>query len=172
MFEFEKKTWYDSLDSRAIPISPSNLNRIEAGVEYSVNGINSLFGHWWKKSRVVDGAIEFLTPSTTKEFYIWATATDASVPIYYSSSVSANVDKTTGRVYATLINPIEWTPTYNGMGAGSDTTLYNKYFMIGDSSGETLYYSSGFISRKSIPNGEHPYGFYGNYIYTPSLSRI
>lgn len=167
MFEFEKKTWYDSLDSRAIPISPSNLNRIEEGVGYSVDGTNSMFGHWWKKSKVVDGTVEYSGSSETKYFYIWSTTDDATVPIYYSSSVSAKIDKTTGKVYAELINPKKWMPSYSSLdiSTSGNTKLNGQYFIIGDSSGESLHYCSSAISRRTDSTKAHPYGFSGTMYY-------
>ena len=39
MINFEKKEWFDPSDSRAIPISPANLNRIENGIEESFEEI-------------------------------------------------------------------------------------------------------------------------------------
>lgn len=41
MINFEKQEWYDKSDSRAIPISSYNLNRIETAIGECVDSINS-----------------------------------------------------------------------------------------------------------------------------------
>jgi len=61
MINFEKQEWYDKSDSRAIPISPYNLNRFETAIGECVDSINSqtkiIFGTYTgdgAESRTID----------------------------------------------------------------------------------------------------------------------
>ena len=144
---YERKTWYDKNDtpnaSKRIPISATQLNRIEDAIGQSVGVINSMFEYWWKKSCVADVSIKPTASISSEEVYLWGTRYE-STDFYYSDSISTGVDKETGEGYVELVDPSSINLYYQRLAEDSGGTyrnaLRNKYFMIGTTSGRDVYY--------------------------------
>lgn len=112
MIEFEKQTWYNKGDAanaaKRIPISASQLNRIEDAILSMYNHINDMTNrmtnHWWGRRKIVGGALEYPYPNTFLHIYPWDTITQEST-VYYSSSVNVKIDNSTGKLYVELDDP-------------------------------------------------------------------
>lgn len=139
MVDYRKNEWKNSGEANAIPLSATNLNKIEKGIEDCMLDINPLHSHWWRKSECTGANI---SESHVTEI---ETGIKTNTTIYYSKTISIKTDES-GKVYAELDNPSEFTYAYNsyynnkrivGIVFGS-----GNYFMIGDTSK-----NSGFIYK-------------------------
>ena len=168
MIEFEKKTWYDKKDtanaSKRIPISSANLNRFEDAIDYTVKNINDMTNYWWKKRTIEGGEITF----PWNPGYYPVLCPDGTTPggmntqykIYYSDSVTIEVNKTTGSVYASLNSPTEKIVSYNSLDKNS-IDMSGKYCIYNESTtknGASLYYG-GTIMRGWDDDPSWRYGF-------------
>lgn len=155
--EFEKKTWYDKNDTanlnKRIPISSANLNRFEDAIDYAVKNINDMTNYWWKKRTIEGGEITFpwdrgsysvlcpggTTPGGEKTEY----------KIYYSDSITIEVNEATGNVYAYLNSPAEKIVSYNSLKKKS-IDMSGKYCIYNESTtknGALLFYGGTIIGK-------------------------
>lgn len=172
MINFEKKTWYNKNDAdneaKRVPISASQLNRIEDAISAMVSHENDMTKHWWRRSKKADGGvIKFADSKTSKVFWLWDTKSQTT-DIYYSATASIKMDNSTGKQYFELDNPTTWTINFDSLGTSNWSELTNKFFIFKDE-GETfakttldggiMYYGAGVVNRRTGNMAAHDYGF-------------
>ena len=172
MLNFEQKEWYNKDDpenqSIRTPISASQLNRIEAGVAHSVDGVNNMFNHWWKKKKLVSSEITQTTADyTTYTFYFGSEQTSAS-KYYYADSYSVKIKEGASDVSIELSEPVQSIDlSYNGYGTSA---LKGKYFMSGAKTGHVVYYmaNDGSLTR-AISGNRYGLNFVKTLKFTSSV---
>ena len=152
--DYTREEWYNANDaqnaSNRVPISAFHLNRIETGIEQSVKAINDMNNYWWRIKRV--SGSEFVVVSSAQVHRIhFGEALNSALDFYYSDSISFKIDYETGEGRIELYDPSKISISYQKLtgGAVSDSILKNKYFIIGATSGQTVYrmqnYGDGII---------------------------
>ena len=148
MINFEKQTWYNKNDpnnqDKRIPISAAHLNRIEDAVSAAVSHVNDMTKHWWRRSKIVDKIIEYVTGKSLR--FNFFTSKTSAIDIYYSDSVNIKTDSYTGEYYFELNEPTAWNVSYNGHGTNYTTTLTKKFIIVSSNvenqaSSTTPYYA-------------------------------
>lgn len=151
MIEFEQKEWFDKADSRAIPLTHIELNRMEDGIKKSVDGVNKidndLYNHWWRKSEIIGGAEEHQSLGN-KSFYCVVGDTESEAKesvfkIYYAEEIDITVNNVTGNIEVLLKDENSIDMSYNGLGGATKYDLQKKYFLIGTD----VYYAPSTYTR-------------------------
>lgn len=187
MIEFEKQTWYNKGDTanaaKRIPISASQLNRMEDAILSVCNHINDMTNrmtnHWWRRRKIVGGALEFPYSDTSLHIYPWDTITQEST-VYYSSSVNVKIDNSTGKLYVELDDPNTVNISYYNIKYDNvdEYILRDQFIILSDDGmnfltntkdGGTTYSIHGYINENA--SGER-YGINFPYTYKPQITPI
>lgn len=147
MVEYNKKEWHDESDGILTPITAENLNNIEEGIDICAKGINKieseLTDHYWRKSKVVDAKFNTVS-AESNDFHMLGGYDMASYTedLYYSDSISFEVDNNTGQPIIYLDNPSKVVCGYNILASTGFCMGANKYYIVGSTFGRPIHFSS------------------------------